>query len=132
MGGHQFTEINNRDRLGQMMLLTHDPALQSDRYFNQIDRVAKIDDDGVTKHSGLGAADGMDDTTTLLYKALPAATPGLQMAVTEVGSPTSGTTTGFSLIGGLRIRRKSRRSSKKQEKQIKQKKQKKRQSRRRL
>jgi hypothetical protein len=115
--GYQFTEINNRDRLGQMMLLTHDPVLQSDRYFNQIDRVAKIDADGVTKHSGLGAADGEDDTNTLLYKAAPvAATP--QMVANEVGSP---------LTGGLQ-RRRSRRSSKKQKKQRQQRK---RQSRRR-
>lgn len=108
-------EINNKDRLGQMMLLTHDPALQSNRYYNQIDRVAKIDDDGITKHSGLGAADGDDDTNTLMYKAPPVAA-GPQIPVGVIGSP-RGPANGFATTGGKR--RTSRRTLKKQKKQKK-------------
>ena len=37
--------FDNKQRPGQMLLLTHDPSRIEERYFNRIDRVAGITDD---------------------------------------------------------------------------------------
>lgn len=106
---HGIVEIPNRNRPAQMLLLTHDPLLVEDRYFNRIDRVASVG------HTGF-AVSGADDTNTLLYQAAPKPVPP-QGVQGFVGSPGvnngNGPSPSLALTGGIRYG-KSKRSTRKQ------------------
>ena len=58
-----YQEIPNKTRLAQMIKCTHDSDLVGARYFNQIERVAKVNPAGYS-------VSGLDMGGTLLYRAL--------------------------------------------------------------
>ena len=84
-----YKEVPNELRHAQIIKCTHHEELTGERYFNQIERVARKNEVGISES-------GLDVGTTLLYKALPKAMGFPPPAGASVGAPPSGFTRRFS------------------------------------